>query len=98
MWFVAILMVFIVAYAIASEAILYPETELSWKLLYHLPRKAYWQIYGELFLEEIEGQEIEVFFFFIAFSKFHFILLDIITLWPLKTDFSCLEGKKLFWT
>ena len=57
MWFVAILMVFIVAYAIASEAILYPETELSWKLLYHLPRKAYWQIYGELFLEEIEGQD-----------------------------------------
>ncbi|KAL8563213.1 hypothetical protein ACOMHN_053960 [Nucella lapillus] len=55
MWFVVILMVFIGAYAVASEAILYPETKLSWKLLYHLPRKAYWQIYGELFLEEIEG-------------------------------------------
>ncbi|XP_076456247.1 transient receptor potential cation channel subfamily M member-like 2 isoform X2 [Babylonia areolata] len=57
MWFVVILMVFIGAYAIASEAILYPQTELSWKLLYHLPRKAYWQIYGELFLEEIEGSD-----------------------------------------
>ncbi|XP_070175133.1 transient receptor potential cation channel subfamily M member-like 2 [Littorina saxatilis] len=59
MWFVVILMVFIGAYAIASEAILYPETELSWKLLYHLPRKAYWQIYGELFLEDIEGDSTQ---------------------------------------
>ncbi|KAK7482390.1 hypothetical protein BaRGS_00026409, partial [Batillaria attramentaria] len=57
MWFVVILLVFIGAYAIASEAILYPNTELSWKLLYYLPRKAYWQIYGELFLEEIEGDD-----------------------------------------
>ncbi|KAL8572120.1 hypothetical protein ACOMHN_052917 [Nucella lapillus] len=55
MSFVAILMVFICAYAIASEAILYPKAELSWKLLYNLPRRAYWQVYGELFLEDIEG-------------------------------------------
>ncbi|KAK3787677.1 hypothetical protein RRG08_031907 [Elysia crispata] len=56
MWFVAILMVFIISYAVASEAILYPESELSWKLLFYLPRKAYWHIYGELFLEDIEGE------------------------------------------
>lgn len=43
------------AYAVASEAVLYPNSELSWKLLYYLPRKAYWHIYGELFLEDIEG-------------------------------------------
>jgi hypothetical protein len=55
MWFVVILMVFIVAYAIASEAILYPQTELSWKMLYYIPRKAYWHIFGELSLEELEG-------------------------------------------
>ncbi|XP_048236497.1 transient receptor potential cation channel subfamily M member-like 2 isoform X3 [Haliotis rufescens] len=55
MSFVVILMVFIVAYAIASEAILYPNQELTWELIYRLPRKAYWTIYGELFLEEIEG-------------------------------------------
>ncbi|XP_050398127.2 transient receptor potential cation channel subfamily M member-like 2 isoform X2 [Patella vulgata] len=53
--FLAIFVLFIVAYAIASEAILYPNTELTWKLVYQLPRKAYWQIYGELFLENIEG-------------------------------------------
>nr|KAG5691035.1 hypothetical protein BaRGS_021246 [Batillaria attramentaria] len=55
MWFFVILLVFVFAYTIASEAILYPNTEVSLKLLYYLPRKAYWQIYGELFLEELEG-------------------------------------------
>ncbi|XP_050407123.1 transient receptor potential cation channel subfamily M member 1 isoform X2 [Patella vulgata] len=53
--FMAIILVFILAYSLASEAILYPNTELSLKLLYHLPRKAYWHVYGELFLEDIEG-------------------------------------------
>ena len=75
MWFVMILMVFIGAYAIASEAILYPETELSWKLLYHLPRKAYWQIYGELFLEEIEGEEKDLAWFCVGFLLRHFLLI-----------------------
>ncbi|KAK6180329.1 hypothetical protein SNE40_012504 [Patella caerulea] len=56
MSFVVILAVFIMAYAVATEAILYPNTELSWKMIYHVPRKAYWQIYGELFLEDIEGE------------------------------------------
>ena len=70
-----ILMVFIGAYAIASEAILYPETELSWKLLYHLPRKAYWQIYGELFLEEIEGEEKDLAWFCVGFLFRHFLLI-----------------------
>nr|KAG5691042.1 hypothetical protein BaRGS_021253 [Batillaria attramentaria] len=55
MWFFVILLVFVFAYTIASEAILYPNTEVSMKLLYYLPRKAYWQIYGELFLDELEG-------------------------------------------
>ncbi|XP_055957226.1 transient receptor potential cation channel subfamily M member 2 isoform X2 [Patella vulgata] len=54
--FVLIILIFVVAYAISSEALLYPNAKLSWKLLYHLPRKAYWQIYGELFLEDIEGE------------------------------------------
>nr|KAI8744050.1 transient receptor potential cation channel subfamily M member 2-like [Biomphalaria glabrata] len=56
-WFVVILLVFIVSYALASEAVLYPNSEPSWKLLYFVPRKAYWQIYGELFLDDIEDPE-----------------------------------------
>nr|KAG5691040.1 hypothetical protein BaRGS_021251 [Batillaria attramentaria] len=53
--FFVILLVFVFAYTVASEAILYPNTEMSLKLLYYLPRKAYWQNYGELFLDELEG-------------------------------------------
>ncbi|CAL1536039.1 unnamed protein product, partial [Lymnaea stagnalis] len=55
-WFVVILLVFVVSYAIASEAVLHPNSEPSWALLFYLPRKAYWHIYGELFLDEIEGR------------------------------------------
>ena len=61
MWFVIILLVFIVSYAVASEAVLYPNSELSWKLIFYLPRKAYWHIYGELFLEDIEGMLFKMF-------------------------------------
>ncbi|XP_055958034.1 transient receptor potential cation channel subfamily M member-like 2 [Patella vulgata] len=53
--FMVIVLVFVLAYSVATEAILYPNTELSVKLLYQLPRKAYWHMYGELFLEDIEG-------------------------------------------
>ncbi|CAL1546955.1 unnamed protein product [Lymnaea stagnalis] len=51
----AITMVFICSYAIASESVLHPNSEINWKLLYHFPRKAYWQLHGELLLDEIEG-------------------------------------------
>ena len=53
--FLVFLIMFIYSYTITSEAILYPNTELSWLAIYHLPRKAYWIIYGHLFLEDIEG-------------------------------------------
>ncbi|XP_050410317.1 transient receptor potential cation channel subfamily M member-like 2 [Patella vulgata] len=53
--FMVIVLVFILAYSVSTEAMLYPNTELSVKLLYQLPRKAYWHIYGELFLDDIEG-------------------------------------------
>ncbi|XP_041372305.1 transient receptor potential cation channel subfamily M member-like 2 [Gigantopelta aegis] len=53
--FVIILMVFILAYAIASEAILYPNTPFDPYLLFYTIRKAYWTVYGELFLNELEA-------------------------------------------
>ena len=48
-------MVFIAAYGLAAQAILYPNSPLDIVLVQGVLRKAYWQIYGELFLEEIEG-------------------------------------------
>ena len=50
-------MVFIVAYGLAAHIILYPNSELEWSLIKDVLRKPYWQMYGELFLEEIEGAE-----------------------------------------
>ena len=55
MFFMVILLVFIVAFGVASQAILYPNSELDFKLIRSVLSRPYWQIYGELFLEEIEG-------------------------------------------
>ena len=55
--FVIILMVFILAYAIASESILYPNSPFDPYLLFYTIRKAYWTVYGELFLNELEAVE-----------------------------------------
>ena len=54
-YFIIILMVFIVAYGLAMQAILYPNSPLEPALVQDVLRKAYWQMYGELFLEELEG-------------------------------------------
>ncbi|KAL3836664.1 hypothetical protein ACJMK2_022086 [Sinanodonta woodiana] len=54
-YFVVILMVFIVAYAIASYAILFPKTQLSLDVVIQIFRRPYWNIYGELMLDVIEG-------------------------------------------
>ncbi|XP_053372803.1 transient receptor potential cation channel subfamily M member-like 2 [Mercenaria mercenaria] len=55
MYFLVILMVFVVSYAIASHSILFPNSPLRWSTTIDVIRKSYWNIYGELFLEEIEG-------------------------------------------
>ncbi|XP_060580659.1 transient receptor potential cation channel subfamily M member-like 2 isoform X2 [Ruditapes philippinarum] len=55
MYFLVILMVFVVSYAIASHSILFPNSPLRWYTIVDVIRKSYWNIYGELFLEEIEG-------------------------------------------
>lgn len=55
-YFVIILFVFIVAYGVASQAILYPNNPLQWVLIRDVLHMSYFQIYGELFLEDIEGK------------------------------------------
>ena len=57
-FFMLILMVFITAYGMAAQSILYPNAPLEVALIQDVLRKAYWQIYGELFLEEIEGRAL----------------------------------------
>ncbi|KAK3605984.1 hypothetical protein CHS0354_019664 [Potamilus streckersoni] len=55
-YFVVILMVFVLAYAIASYAILFPKTELTLDNLKSIFWRPYWNIYGELMLDEIQGK------------------------------------------
>ena len=54
-------MVFILAYGMASQSILYPNEKLDIYLVRDVLRKPYWQMYGELFLEELEGENVFMF-------------------------------------
>ncbi|KAK2153989.1 hypothetical protein NP493_2235g00009 [Ridgeia piscesae] len=46
------------AYGIATQALRYPNAEPSWKLFKDVVYKPYWQMYGELFLEEVEDPSV----------------------------------------
>ncbi len=54
-FFLAILLVAILAYGVASQALRFPNDTVEWKLLKNVVYLPYWQMYGELFLDEIEG-------------------------------------------
>ena len=54
--FFLILFVFITAYGLASQAMLYPNSPLNAELFRGIFEKAYFQIYGEHFLEELRGE------------------------------------------
>ncbi|XP_014774531.2 transient receptor potential cation channel subfamily M member-like 2 [Octopus bimaculoides] len=53
-YFIIILFVLMIAYGIASQSILYPSAPVSYDLFKRVFRKAYFHMYGELFLEEYE--------------------------------------------
>ncbi|KAH3703778.1 hypothetical protein DPMN_078825 [Dreissena polymorpha] len=55
MFFLVILMIFVVSYGIASHSILYPNSPLAWSTVLQVIKKSYWNVYEELFLDEIEG-------------------------------------------
>ncbi|XP_033624226.1 transient receptor potential cation channel subfamily M member-like 2 isoform X2 [Asterias rubens] len=54
-FFIAILSVFLVAYGVASQAILFPNGSSFHEVISGVFFKAYFQMYGELFLEDIQG-------------------------------------------
>ncbi|CAI9735207.1 transient receptor potential cation channel subfamily M member-like 2 isoform X4 [Octopus vulgaris] len=53
-YFIVILLVFMIAFGISTQSILYPSTPVSYDLFKAVFRKAYFHMYGELFLEEYE--------------------------------------------
>ncbi|ESO89164.1 hypothetical protein LOTGIDRAFT_229069 [Lottia gigantea] len=56
-FFFLILLVFIMSFGIAYQANLYPNSPSSWVILKNILYLPYWQMYGELFLERVEGEE-----------------------------------------
>ena len=56
LYFLTILMVVLVAYGITLQVLLYPNSSLNFNLIKGVFKKPYWQLYGELFLEELQGK------------------------------------------
>ncbi|XP_061167153.1 transient receptor potential cation channel subfamily M member-like 2 [Saccostrea echinata] len=69
LYFIIILMVFVVSYSIAAHSVMFPNTELTFVLVYNVMRMGYWNLYGELFLEEIEREEPECTFDSLLYSN-----------------------------
>ncbi|WAQ95863.1 TRPM8-like protein, partial [Mya arenaria] len=53
--FIGVLAVVVISYAVAMRAILYPGSTFSWTTLYITFNKPFWNIFGELFLDDFEG-------------------------------------------
>ncbi|KAJ8317399.1 hypothetical protein KUTeg_005303 [Tegillarca granosa] len=52
--FVMILLVFLFAYGISSQGLLYLQRQSSWSILKDVLYYPYWQLYGEIFLEALD--------------------------------------------
>jgi hypothetical protein len=51
--FMCILLVWVLSYGVAVQALLFPFQEASWDLLFKVIEVPYWQIHGEIFLEHL---------------------------------------------
>ena len=54
--FVLILAVFIISFGIAFQALLDPNKPSSWSLLVDVLWRPYWQMYGEMYLDDTMGE------------------------------------------
>ncbi|XP_038078290.1 transient receptor potential cation channel subfamily M member 3-like isoform X2 [Patiria miniata] len=53
-YFMLILLVFLVSYGVARQAILFPRSEWRWHILGDIFLVPYWQVYGELFPDTLD--------------------------------------------
>lgn len=51
-YFLLIMVVFLMAYGVAQQAILFPHEHGSWSLIPKVFFRPYFQVYGELFIED----------------------------------------------
>ena len=67
----AVLMVFIISFGVAFQALVDPNKEPSWELLRNVFWRGYWQMLGEIFLDDsTEGMgNILIYFYYSINSK-----------------------------
>ena len=57
LYFLLIMVVFLLAYGVAQQAILYPNEPASWSVVSGVFFRPYFQVYGELFVEAPDTSE-----------------------------------------
>ncbi|KAM8973895.1 transient receptor potential cation channel subfamily M member 1 [Pelodytes ibericus] len=60
LYFVVIMLVVLMSFGVARQAILHPEEELSWRLARNIFYMPYWMIYGEVFADQIDLYAMEI--------------------------------------
>ena len=55
-FFLSILMIFILAFGVAMQALLYPYNDFSFLMLRDAVYTPFFQMFGELFIERVEGE------------------------------------------
>uniref|UniRef100_A0A670JIS8 Transient receptor potential cation channel subfamily M member 3 n=1 Tax=Podarcis muralis TaxID=64176 RepID=A0A670JIS8_PODMU len=58
MYFVIIMLVVLMSFGVARQAILFPNEEPSWKLAKNIFYMPYWMIYGEVFADQIDRKHV----------------------------------------
>ena len=76
LFFMCILFIILLGYGIAVHVILYPQVTEPEAVVEYILYRPYFQIYGELFLDDIRGKKTSQFQFFkiVKKKKLHFIL------------------------
>lgn len=54
MYFVVIMLVVLMSFGVARQAILHPDEEPTWRLARNIFYMPYWMIYGEVFADSID--------------------------------------------
>jgi len=55
MFFILLCVVFLLAYGVAAQSLLYPNAVARWEILYKVVYHPYFSMYQEFPLEELEG-------------------------------------------
>lgn len=64
-YFVVLLLVVLLSYGVARQALLFPNEEPSWRLARHIFFQPYFMLYGEVFADKIDRMFSVLYFGFI---------------------------------